>query len=88
MKLKYDFVHRNIAGEHILVPSGSSSAGINGIITASRTGDILMEALKEDTTEEKLTGILTDRFSISESEAASDVHAFLSKLREHGLLEE
>ena len=53
---------------------------------ANPAGALLWDALADGATKEDLAGLLVERFSIDESQAATDVDAFLTQLDEAGLL--
>ena len=87
MKLKYNFLLREIAGEHVFIPQGENAREIHGIGSSNRTGCAIIEALKEDRTEDELAEIITDRFDIDRETAEKDIKAFIAHLDELGLLE-
>ena len=86
MKLKKEFMVRNIMGENILVPKGSTAMDFNGLITLNETAldiwNILPEAKDEAEVVERMLGI----YDIDRATLEKDVKAFLQQLREADML--
>ncbi len=81
MKLKVDFVIRNIAGECIVVPSGPGASHINGILSVTPSGELLLRRLTQECQKEDLVQLLLDNYEVTPQQALEDVEYFLSKLR-------
>ncbi|MBE6708830.1 MAG: PqqD family protein [Ruminococcaceae bacterium] len=88
MKLKYNFVVRNIDGRPVAVAVGKDNAEFNGMIRLNDTGKFIFDLLSVDTTEADIVAGLTDNYEVDKSEAESAVKEFLQKLRDNGLLVE
>lgn len=86
MKVTDDVVRREIAGETLLIPVGEAALRLNGLVSLNETGAFLWDLLKEERTAEELTGALCHEFDVAEETAAADVAAFLSQVKEAGLL--
>ena len=54
MKLKYEFMIRQVAGENVLIPMGKSALSFSGMVTANDVGAFICEKLQRDTTREEL----------------------------------
>jgi hypothetical protein len=87
LKLKGDFVLREIAGETILVPVGRTALAFNGIITLNQTGIEIWKGLQEEKSREEILAALLEQFEVAADTAAEDMDAFLETLREHDLIE-
>ena len=87
MKLKYEFVVRQIAGDYILVPSGASALALSGLITTNEVGALLVEKLKQDASREELIAAVLQDFQVEETIAAADVDRFLMMARKLNILE-
>ena len=87
MKLKYEFVVREIVGEYVLVPVGEAALIFGGMITTSEVGALLISALKDGATREELISAVLAEYEIDEASASADVDEFLAKLTELGVLE-
>lgn len=87
MKLIEGLIPRDIAGEHLLIPSGESAVKLHGIITMNDSGMLLYEKLKEGTTREELVQTILDQYEVDRETAEKDIDTYLAKLREGGLLQ-
>ena len=88
MKIKGSFVRRNIAGDIVIVPVGETALKFNGMITVTRSGEILWAALEEECSRSDLIALLLDRFEVDPETAEKDVDSFLEQLRKLDILEE
>lgn len=88
MKLRYNFVVRNIDGRPVAVAVGKDNAEFNGMIRLNDTGKFIFDLLSVDTTEADIVTGLTSNYEVDVSEAESAVKEFLQKLRDNGLLTE
>ena len=88
MKIKGSFILKKLAGDHIVVPVGSSTVDLNAVITLNETGAFLWEKLDTDTTEEALADALCKEFDVAGDTALSDVRDFTDMMRKAGVLEE
>lgn len=83
-----DYVLREIADEHILIPVGSAAVNFSGLINLNGSGVLLWHKLQTECTEEDLVDTLLDEYEIDRGTASADVAQFLQKLRGTGLLRE
>ena len=88
MKVSEDFMMREIAGEHILVPVGAAAAKFNGLITMNEVGKYIVEQLAEEHTVQELVEKITAEYDVTAQTALTDAEAFLDQLREVGALVE
>ncbi len=88
MRAVKDFIMREIAGETILIPSGSAAKKFNGLITVNELGAFIWNALSEDLTLDALTERITDAYEVNAATARADASEFLDELRQVGALEE
>ena len=82
MKIKKNLIKRNIAGDVILVPVGSASLDIKGLISLNETAEVIWDALPEAEDKADLVKAVTDVYDVDAAIAEGDVGAFLEKLRE------
>ena len=73
---------REVDGEIVAIDVRKST-----YIAANRTATTLWPALVKGTTAEALEDSLVERFGIAPSQAASEIDAFLSMLRDQDLLQ-
>ncbi|MGN1345565.1 MAG: PqqD family protein [Eubacteriales bacterium] len=88
MRVKKDVLLRDIAGEHILVPTGSGAANLLGILSLNDCGVFLWKLLKEEKTERQLIDALLEEYDVEAERACADIRNFIGQLKEAGLLEE
>ena len=74
MKLKENFVLRQVADSCVVVAVGAASVDFNGMLTLNESGALL--------------AALTSEYDVDEAQAARDIDEFLSSLRSAGCLEE
>ena len=87
MKLKEGFVLGNIAGEHVVLPSGDD-LDLSTMTTLNDTGKFIWDQLEKDTTIEKIVDAILGEYDISREEAEKHVTAFVEKLRKYDFLAE
>jgi hypothetical protein len=88
MKLKYNFIVRNVGGKPVAVAVGQDNKKFNGMIKLNASGEVIFRLLAEDITEEALLARFAEQFDISKETAKPAVMAFLGQLRDNGLLDE
>ena len=87
MKLKYDFVINQVAGETVAVSVGNNDGRFNGYIKLNETGAFIFKALNSDVTrEEIIKSLLKEYPDASENEVADSVDTLINKLKEAELL--
>lgn len=87
MKVKEDFLLREVAGCYVVVPVGAATVDFNGMLNLNETGAFLWEKLQNDITREELISALLEVYDITEDIAAKDIDAYIAKLEEAGLIE-
>lgn len=86
MKLKREFVLREIAGDTLLVPTGKTALDLNGMLTLNELGAEIWRLLPQvDDAEEIVTHILQD-YDAEAAQVRADVDEFLGKLKELDIL--
>ncbi len=87
MKVKEDFLLREVAGCYVVVPVGSATVNFNGMLNLNETGAFLWEKLQKETSRDDLVAQLLDEYEVTEDIATKDVDAFIEKLQGANLLE-
>lgn len=87
MKIKEGYLLREVAGSHVVVPTGKAALDFSGVITLNETGAFLWKQLARDKSEEELLIALLDEYDTGEEKAKADITAFIAKLKAAGLLE-
>lgn len=86
MKVKEDYLLRNVAGSNIVVPVGDSCLDFSGVITLNEVGAFLWEKLQNETTEQQLVEALLGEYDVDEATAKADVAEYIEKLKGADLL--
>ena len=86
MKRSPDFLLREVAGSHVVVPVGNAARSFPGMMRLNASGRFLWELLQDEQSEESLTKALLERYDVSPEQAAGDVAAFLERIRSVGAL--
>lgn len=86
MKIKQEFILREIAGESILVPVGDTALTFNGLITLNEVGLFLWEKLQEDVTREGLLEKVLEEYDVDSQTALQDIDEFLEQLEKAGII--
>lgn len=88
MRVCNQFILRNVAGDNLLIPTGSAAIDVKGLILLSESGVLLYNKLQAGCTKEDLVNALVAEYEVSVEEAAQDTEAFLEQMRELHMLEE
>ncbi|MDO4586558.1 MAG: PqqD family protein [Planctomycetia bacterium] len=86
MKIKENFILRNVAGSFVVVPTGKATVDFSGMITLNETGVFLWKQLETDQTKDELVSALLKEYDVDETTAQNDIEAFLKILEENNLL--
>lgn len=82
MKLKLEFVKREIAGENFLVPVGKAAKTYSGLFALNELAAFIWDRLPEAEDEEAIVSAILDEYDVSYDDAKADTEEFLAKLRE------
>ncbi len=88
MKLRGEFVVRQVMEETVAIPVGQSALELNGMILLNDVSKLIWEQLEQETELETIVAAVTDAFEVSDQEAKEDIQEFLDKLRKMRMLEE
>lgn len=88
MKIKENFVLRQVADTWVVLPLGQATVDFKGMLTLNESGILLWRLLEKGTTREALAAALTEEYEVSETEALADADEFVQKLRVVGCLAE
>ncbi|MDD6644293.1 MAG: PqqD family protein [Faecousia sp.] len=86
MKIKLDFVLREIAGDILLVPAGKTALDLNGMLTLNEVGAEIWKMLPEVENEEEIVERLLRDYDAEPAQVREDVSAFMDQLRGLGIL--
>ena len=86
MKVKKDFVLREIAEDYVIIPTGKTVLEFNGLITVNEVGQSIWKMLQDEVSFEELVQGILDEYEVEEAVAREDIQEFLDKLAEGGIL--
>ena len=86
MKITKEFVLRDIAGEHILIPIGATALELNGLITVNEVGVTIWKLLQNEVTFDEIIAAVLEEYEVEEETARADVREFLDTLIENRIL--
>lgn len=87
MKLKYEFVINNVAGEIVAVSVGNNDGQFNGYIKLNETAAFIFKMLQKETTrKEIITALIKEYSDATPEDAAESVDGLLEKLNKAELL--
>lgn len=87
MKIKNNFVLRQIVDMWIVLPVDTAAVDFDGMLTLNESGVLLWNALTENCNRQDLANILTSEYNVSTETALADVDEFIERLRSVGCLE-
>ena len=88
MKLKENFVLRQVADNWVVLPVGEAALEFTAMMRLNDAGALLWKTLEKEPTADALVAALTAEYDVSQQQAREDVEAFLQKLTAAGCLEQ
>lgn len=88
MKIRKEFVLREIAGDYIIIPTGKTTLAFKGLITVNEVGAALWKMLQSEKSLDELVKGILDEYDVEEGVAREDIQEFLETLSKNGILEE
>ena len=87
MRINKEFVLREIAGDYIIIPTGTTVFEFNGLITVNEVGVTIWNMLQEEVTMDELVQGVLAEYEVEEEVARKDIQEFLGELVKGGILE-
>lgn len=87
MKLKKEFILREVAGETLVVPVGSMALKFNGIISLDPVGTLIWKALEQGKERDEILAEILENFEVEKQVAETDMDEFLKQLEENHFVE-
>lgn len=88
MKVKNNFILRNIVDDHLLIPTGETALKVQGLVALSESGSMLYQMLQQECTKEDLLSAMLREYDITPEIAAEDIDSFLDQMRQMDMLAE
>ena len=86
MKLKYNFITRDVAGQKVALALGDDNKKFNGIIKLNSVGEFIFKLLENEITYDEIMDKITEKYDVSKEDADSSVRAFIDVLRQNDAL--
>ena len=80
MKTNSEYMLREIAGESVLIPTGSASQRLNGMIRLTDTAAFIWKQVDIAADLDEITNRVREEFDVDEESAYRDVRGFLYEL--------
>lgn len=87
MKVKGNYMLRQVAKNWVVMPLGQTTLDLNGILTLNESGVVLWKALEQGGDREAMVRALTEEYDVTTERAMADVDRFLGKLAAAGVVE-
>ena len=87
VNINKDMILREIVGENVLVPTGSTMLKYNGLFMLTPTAAFIWAILPEADSEEEIVDRIVKEYDVEREKAQKDVSEFLTNLREHGIID-
>ena len=86
MKINQNIIHREIAGEHILLPIGEFALQYSGVFAITEVGADIWEMLQNGKNIQEITTALMEIYDVKKEVLEKDIDEFLQMLRENDLI--
>lgn len=87
MKIKENYVMREVAGQAIVIAVGEESERFKGMINLNRTGKEVWRYLEKDMDLVEIVKKIVEKYDVDENTAMQDVENMINKLFQSGILE-
>lgn len=88
MKIKNEFVLREVAGSAVVIAVGEASRTFHGMINLNNTGKDIWRGIQNGKSVEEIARQLTEDYEVGYEKAEKDVKELIGKMREAGIVEE
>lgn len=88
MKVKSDFILREVAGSYVVVPVNDLTMDFNGMINLNETGAFLFELLQKGAEKTELISRMLEEYEVTAEKAEADIDKFIQKLKDADVLEQ
>lgn len=88
MKLRGEFVIRQVMDSIVAIPVGSTALQLNGMILLNDVSNVIWQCLEKQTDVAAIVAAVTGEFNVTAAVAEADILEFLDSLRNAQLLEE
>lgn len=86
MEIKQQYMLREIVGDYVLVPTGSTVNDFNGLIILNEVARFIWENYEKAKDEDELLGFILDEYEVEKDVAKADLNEFLDILRKNEIV--
>ena len=86
MKINPNIIHRNVAGEDLLLPIGETALEHNGLFVLTPTGAEMWDYLVEGKTIDEIVDIMSEEYEEDPAVIREDALALIKKLADLNLV--
>ena len=87
MKIKGDFILREVVGEYVLIPVHETALHFDFIISLNAVGAKIWKGLQMQKSGAQILSDILDEFDVTVQEAMIDMAEFLDDLKQNNLIE-
>lgn len=87
MKKKEEFLVREIAGEHVMMPVGETALKFNGLVMANDVSAFIWENIEKVSDANEMAELICREFDVSYDEAFNDVDTLFKQMIQAGWIE-
>ncbi len=87
MKIKENYVMREVAGQAIVIAVGEESKKFKGMINLNRTGKDVWTGLEKGLNLAEIVKKMADDYEVDENTAMQDIESMVNRLLKIGVLE-
>ena len=88
MKTNSLYIHREIAGESLLIPVGEATKKLNGMIQLNKVATFIWKNIDTASSLEEIVSLVCQEFEVELERARTDVLALCKELYERDLISE
>lgn len=88
MKTNKEYMLREIAGETVLIPTGSASQKLNGMIQLTESAAYIWKQVDTAVDLEEIVARVQDEYEVDEDTARRDIYGFLRELYVRGVVQD
>ena len=88
MKIKEGYILKDVAGNKIVIATGSEKMNFNGVMTFNSVGAEIFTMIDEGMAPEEIIKKIAGEYSADEATVRKDFAALTEKMRKYGILEE
>lgn len=88
MKIRGEFITRQILDDTVVLPVGNTAIEFNNMIMLNSVSLVIWQCLENDVSFDDILKAVTDNFEVSQEQAVADIRDFLDGMRSYNLLDE